>query len=110
MNHQCQLPLPEALLSLVCRLYMINQRTRATMDPSVASTTKIHRAGLSTIPGCAWAAGAMVITENPKVRGGSEGNKLINYLKRKTFYILNSCKNPSYDIGNEHKLGFINID
>ncbi|KAG7218355.1 hypothetical protein INR49_020440, partial [Caranx melampygus] len=49
--HQCQLSLPEVLLCLVSRLYMMNHRVRATMEPTVANTTKIHRAGLSTIIG-----------------------------------------------------------
>lgn len=46
--------LPEVLLGLVCRLYIINHRARAKMEPSVASTTKIHRAGLSTTIGLTW--------------------------------------------------------
>ncbi len=81
-----QLLLPEVLLSLVCRLYMINQRARAMMDPSVASTTKSHRAGLSTISESGWVAGLMVISLTAKVKGDSKENRLqINYLNRKTF-------------------------
>lgn len=73
MNHQCQLSLPEVLLCLVCRLYMINQRTRAKMDPSVASTTKIHRAGLGSSIASAPAGGAVDLSWTTTARGGSEG-------------------------------------
>lgn len=80
--------LPEVLLTLVGLLYMINQRAKAKMDPSVASTTKIHRDRLSTITGSTWAVGAVAICWTTTAGGGSEGNRSINYLNRLTLYIL----------------------
>lgn len=74
---------------------MINQRARVKMDPSVASTTKIHRAGLSTITGLTWAVRSVDLSWTTTGRVGSEGSREMNYFnqKKKTVCILNSCKN-----------------
>lgn len=55
------------------------------MDPTVASTTKIHRAGLSTITEGAesWIAGAVSITwPTTAGRGGSEGRGALTWRSR----------------------------
>lgn len=53
------------------------------MEPSVASTTKIHRAGLSTITGLAWGVWAVALSWTTTGRGDSEGNRLFNRLNEK---------------------------
>lgn len=65
------LSLPEVLLRLVCRLYMINQRVKAKMDPTTTTTTEIHRVGLSTTIELGLTVVFMALSWFTTVRGGS---------------------------------------
>lgn len=53
--------IPAVLPSLLCRLYMMNQRAKAKMDPRVVKTTTIHRTGFRAISGSALAAGDVLL-------------------------------------------------
>lgn len=67
-------------MELLRCLYMMSQRVRAEMEPSVATATNIHRAGLSGIPGSASGGRPVDLSWTPVTKDTSEGYRLMNYL------------------------------
>lgn len=73
--------LPGDLLPLVCLLYMTHQVARTRMEPSVASTTMVHRAGLRTV--IVLVLGVRGVVFSCTIAVDAEANTLIDYLIRK---------------------------